>query len=142
MLERKLDNLAHSLHFALKPADIFVGASRRSGRRLLPFYNANIGALPDYHRSRRNRTHHSEVDGFGERGHSDHAACDNWNIQQIFEHPFGRDDRRCGTHPQWRQANSHRLLVLNRSYGYSLLQPHTTIAAARSINLNHAFETV
>ena len=43
---------------------------------------------------------------------------------------------------KWRQANSHRLLVFNRSYSHSLLQPHATIAAARSIDLNHAFETV
>ena len=43
---------------------------------------------------------------------------------------------------KWRQANSHRLLVLDRSDRHLLLQSRAAIAAARAIDLDHAFETV
>ena len=138
-LQRQLDDFAHSRHFALQAANIFVGHRRSAGRRLLAFHNADVGAFPDHHRPRRDRAHHLEVHRLGKRRHAHNAARDDRNTQQILEHAIGSDSRGRSSHPQRREANGHCLLVFDARHRDLLLQSRAAIAAAGAVDLDHAF---
>jgi len=99
VLQWQFDHFAHPCHFTFEAADIFVGHSRNAGRRLLALHDPDVGTLPDHHGTRGNRAHDLEVDRFGKGRHTHHAARDDRNTRQIFEHPVRRDGRRRSSHP-------------------------------------------
>ena len=102
VLQREFDDFAHARHFTLESANIFVRNGRCSRRGLLAFHHADVGAFSDYHRSRGNRAHNLEIHGLGESRYSHDAASDDRDVQQIFKHTLGGNDRGRGTHPQRR----------------------------------------
>ena len=142
VLQRELDDLAHSGHLTLEPADIFVRHRGSAGRRLLAFHHPDVGAFPDHDRARRNRPHDLEVDRLGKRRHTDHATRDDRHAGQVFEHPVGRDDGRRRPYPQRREAHCDGLGVLDWSDRHLFLQPRATIAAGRAVDLDHALASL
>ena len=142
IFQRQFDNFANARHFALQAANIFIGDRGRARRGLLAFDDANVGALADDHRTRRDRAHHLEVHGLGKRRHAHDRACHDRNADQIFEHAIGRDGRGRGADPQRRKADGDGILVLDHGDRDLLLQSCTAVAAAGAVDLDHAFVSV
>src|SRR5205814_9891095 len=132
------NNFPHTSYFTFQPSNVLVRHCWSADRRLFPFDDPDVRAFSDDDRPRRDCSNDLEVNGFGKCGHTHNAARDNWDAHQIFKHAVWRDRRWRSAYPQWCEANSHGLFMLNRSNRYLLLQSHTAVTSTRAVDLDRA----
>jgi hypothetical protein len=105
---------------------------------LIAFDHSDVGALSNHDWSRGNGAHYLKINCLSESRHTHNSADDNRNALEILEHSIGCDGRGCSANPQRRQAHCDRLLAVDSCNDHLFLQASTAIAAAGSIDLDHA----